>query len=414
MMSDMANLSKRGWKECKLGDVVVSNAKSITTEYPYKTIQYLDTGSITCGKLDSYQECLLKKAPSRARRLVKENDIVYSSVRPIQRHYGYIVNPPENLVVSTGFSVIETNKEKADPKFIYYFLTSNEIVESLEIIADASTTTYPSLKPSDIEKLDILLPPLPEQRAIAGVLSSLDDKIDLLHHQNKTMESLVKVFFKQLFECDIKKNKLGKLGDLVEVTFGGEWGKEVPDREFIKEVQCIRGTDIADLQTGLATRAPIRFVKEKKFQAIEPKDGDLLIEVSGGTDGQSTGRTIYINSDVKELFNYPPVFSNFCRLFRAKKREYMFYLYCYINMLYDQGDFFNLENGSSGIKNFDYKAFLFELEYDIHNDESIMKFDKEVEPFFKKINKNKSQIKTLTILRDALLPKLMSGEVNVF
>lgn len=101
------------------GDVIISNVQSINKDYPHKTIQYLDTGSITCGKLDSYQEFLLKNTPSRAKRLVKEGDIVYSTVRPSQRHYGFIVNPPVNLVVSTGFSVIETNIELAEPLFIY-------------------------------------------------------------------------------------------------------------------------------------------------------------------------------------------------------------------------------------------------------------------------------------------------------
>ena len=169
------------WRECKLGESVISNRQSIGRDYPHQNIIYLDTGSITRGKIETLQDIKLSGAPSRAKRLVKHNDIVYSTVRPIQRHYGIINNPPENLVVSTGFSVIEANLEKANPLFIYYFLTSDEIVETLDVIAEASTSAYPSLRPSDIENLDIFLPPLPEQRAIAGVLSSLDDKIDLLH-----------------------------------------------------------------------------------------------------------------------------------------------------------------------------------------------------------------------------------------
>jgi len=75
------------WTECKLGAVIVSNVQSINKDYPHSTIQYLDTGSITCGKVDSFQEFLLEDAPSRAKRLVKHNDIVYSTVRPIQRHW---------------------------------------------------------------------------------------------------------------------------------------------------------------------------------------------------------------------------------------------------------------------------------------------------------------------------------------
>ena len=178
------------WKECKLGEVVSSNRRSISKEYPIKEILYLDTGSITEGKVESLQNYKLSEAPSRAKRLVKQNDIVYSTVRPIQKHFGFINNPPENLVVSTGFSVIETKNEYAEPKFIYYYLTSADVVEILDVIAEGSTSAYPSVKPSDIENLDILLPSLHEQKAIAGILSSLDDKIDLLHRQNKTLEAM--------------------------------------------------------------------------------------------------------------------------------------------------------------------------------------------------------------------------------
>ena len=187
------------WKKCKMGDVITSNVQSINKDYPHNTIQYLDTGSITCGKVDSFQEFLLEDAPSRAKRLVKHNNIVYSTVRPIQRHYGFITKPPPTLVVSTGFSVIETKTKLAEPLFIYYYLTFNEIVEILDVIADGSTSAYPSLKPSDIENLDISLPPLPEQKAIASVLSSLDDKIDLLRRQNKTLETMAETLFRQWF-----------------------------------------------------------------------------------------------------------------------------------------------------------------------------------------------------------------------
>lgn len=400
------------WKEVKLGEVIITNAQSITKNYPYETILYLDTGSITCGKIDSFQEYSLKSAPSRAKRLVKKCDIVYSTVRPIQRHYGYILYPQDNLVVSTGFVVIETKKELADPAFIYNLLTLKDIVEMLDSIAEGSTSAYPSLKPSDIENLPILLPPLPEQRAIASVLSSLDDKIDLLHRENKTLESMAETLFRQWFveREDLKK---GKFDLWINETLGGEWGKENPEFSFSKPVYCIRGTDIADMNIGLPNRIPIRYVKKEKFQNIKPNDGDIIIEISGGTENQSTGRCIYINKDIEFLFELPLIFSNFCRLLRIKKMEYSFFVYCYLQYLYREDEYFNLENGSSGIKNLDYKALLFELEYPMPQEKLVLEFHKQVKLLFKKINQNKSQIRTLSALRDTLLPKLMSGEVRV-
>ena len=133
------------WKEYKLGELVKTNKKSISSNYAFAEIEYLDTGSITQGKIESFQNFKLSEAPSRAKRLVEENDIIYSTVRPIQRHYGFITNPQENLVVSTGFATITAKKEFLYPKYLYYFLTDDRTVEYLDIIAEASTSAYPSL-----------------------------------------------------------------------------------------------------------------------------------------------------------------------------------------------------------------------------------------------------------------------------
>ena len=297
-------------------------------------------------------------------------------------------------------------KENFNAKFLYYFL------KNLELNQFAEGSSHPLVTQSLLNSIDIVITDNEyEQSAIASILSSLDDKIDLLHHQNKTLEALAETLFRQWFVD--KKTSLGKLGSLVSATLGGEWGKENLGGDYILPVYCIRGTDIADLQSGLATKIPLRFVKEKKYKNIELQNGDLIMEISGGSDGQATGRTIYINEKVKNLFNYPLVFSNFCRLIRPKKMEYSFYLFSYIRMLYSRGDFFNLEKGSSGIRNFDYKAFLNEIEYEIHDENSIKEFSSKVFEYFQKINKNKYQIRTLTQLRNTLLPKLMSGEVRV-
>ena len=123
----------KDWQKVRLGDVVKSNQRNIDENYPYEIIEYLDT--LTEGKFGTCQTLNISNAPSRAKRLVKNEDIIYSNVRPIQRHYGFIKNPPNNLVVSTGFSVIETDRLRADSLFVYSLLTSNAVVRHLDAIA---------------------------------------------------------------------------------------------------------------------------------------------------------------------------------------------------------------------------------------------------------------------------------------
>lgn len=307
---------------------------------------------------------------------------------------------------------IPHDEEILNKSYFYYFLTTENTY--YQILANQNQSAQENVGKEDIHNMFVFLPPLPEQTAIAEVLSSLDDKIDLLQRQNKTLEQLAETLFNDKLRVNSEQWVEKPLSDLITTTLGGEWGKETPEGDFTKQVCCIRGTDIADLQIGLADRTPVRFVKEKKFENIQPLDGDLILEISGGTDDQSTGRTIYINELNRKLFPYPLIFSNFCRLIRPAKKEYSYFLYLYIQYLYNKDEFFNLENGSSGIKNLDYKYLLNELNFLLPNKENeILEFNDQVKIYFEIINKNKHQIRTLTQLRDTLLPKLMSGEVRV-
>ena len=116
------------------------------------------------------------EVPSRARRKIQQEDIVYSTVRPNQLHYGIITEPEKNMLVSTGFVVITVDRKIADPYYIYFFLTQKDIVEQLQAIGAQSTSAYPSIKPTDIENIEIDLPPLNEQKAIGRLLWALEEK----------------------------------------------------------------------------------------------------------------------------------------------------------------------------------------------------------------------------------------------
>ena len=144
------------WRKVRLGDACVTNADSYSSKEEWKFVNYLDTGNITDNRIDSIQyiDVANDKLPSRAKRKVRKNSIIYSTVRPNQRHFGIIKTQPENFLVSTGFAVIDVDAEMLDADFLYYLLTQPTLVEALHAIAEQSTSAYPSIKPSDIEDLD--------------------------------------------------------------------------------------------------------------------------------------------------------------------------------------------------------------------------------------------------------------------
>ena len=177
------------WEKIRLGDVCRTNADTYSPKEKWDFVNYLDTGNITNNTIDSIQFIELKnmKLPGRAKRKVKTDSIIYSTVRPNQRHFGIIKSQPENFLVSTGFMVIDVDTNVLNADFLYYLLTQNTLVDALQAIAEQSTSAYPAIKPSDIENLEIEIPDLATQKKISDILSSLDRKIAKNAEINKNL-----------------------------------------------------------------------------------------------------------------------------------------------------------------------------------------------------------------------------------
>lgn len=167
------------WKKVRLGDIAKTNIRTYSAKENWNYVNYLDTGNIVMNTIAEIQHIDLatEKLPSRAKRKVSYNSIVYSTVRPNQLHYGIIKEQPENFLVSTGFTVIDVDTVVANADFIYYILTQNEVTEYLQAIEEQSVSAYPSIKPSDIEDLELNLPELAEQERVVSILASFDKKI---------------------------------------------------------------------------------------------------------------------------------------------------------------------------------------------------------------------------------------------
>lgn len=170
-----------GWKVYLIKDLCYINKKTVSSKDAKKEILYLDTGSITENVIDSFESYILEEAPSRARRIVKKNSIIFSTVRPNQNHYGILKTVPENLIVSTGFAVF-------DPKFdianiLYFFLSSKDFVDYCQMIAEGAVVTYPSIKPEEIGKVKILLPTMDLAIKLNHSFESLFLRIENLKQQ---------------------------------------------------------------------------------------------------------------------------------------------------------------------------------------------------------------------------------------
>lgn len=319
--------------------------------------------------------------------------------------------------------------------FLFYVLSSKRYQS---ILFNAGTGSgQPNLSPKAILSTEIPYLSYDEQKRIADVLSALDDKIEVNNKINDNLEKQAQAIFKQWFvdfefpdqEGEPYKTnggefidselgeiplgwRVGRISDLVLSRIGGDWGKETKMANFISEVYCIRGADINDIVRGNKGKMPTRYILEKNYKAKKLEAHDLVIEISGGSPTQSTGRIALITDPLLNRYDKPMICTNFCRAIKPLE-NYSYFFYYNWRYLYDLTLMFSYENGTTGIKNLDINSLIDNERVVIPDEATLIRFNDYIENISENTFLNGSQTESLSELRDYLLPKLMSGEVRV-
>ena len=157
---------------------------------------------------------------------------------------------------------------------------------------------------------------------------------------------------------------------------------------------------------------PTRYIITKNFKSKALNNNDIVIEISGGSPTQSTGRVCRISNKLLDKYDNRIICTNFCRAIKPKE-FYSLYIYYLWQNLYDKGVMFSYENGTTGIKNLNIKDILDKEPIIIPDIKSVDAFDKLASVYNTTIQQNGEESSRLASLRDTLLPKLMSGEVDV-
>ena len=319
---------------------------------------------------------------------------------------GYTAITERECITNQQINSLIVNNE-FDVDFIYYALRNSwNAFKNME----GFSSVVSILNKSTFSEIELSLPP---------VLSSLDDKIENNRKICANLEAQAQAIFKSWF-VDFEPFggkmpqgwKMGKLGDIIESMLNGDWGKDTPDDKNDSPVYCVRGADIPDVVCGNKGKMPLRYILPKNYETKQLANGDVVIEISGGSPTQSTGRAALITDSLLERYDRGMVCTNFCKAVKPRDGfSFLFYNYwCY---LYNKGVFFQYENGTTGIKNLDIRTALNELDVVLPVAGALSKFTDIVSTNFKLICKLGLETEKLAALRDALLPKLMSGEIDV-
>jgi type I restriction enzyme S subunit len=384
------------WKKCKLGDVAEivggGTPKTKVPEYWNGNIPWLTPRDLSnfSGRYISNGERNISKVglKNSSAKILPKGTVLLSSRAPV----GYLVIALNEISTNQGFRSLIPNS-KTNRLFLFYLLKNN--VDYLK--SQSTGTTFGELAGSTLKSLSFLFPPLPEQRAIALVLSNLDDKIDLLHRQNKTLEAMAETLFRQWFVEDFDRMEFEQLKLLVSVI--DNRGKTPPYQNISTEYPVIEVNALVG-DTRIVNYSVIRkYVLEETFKTWfrgHPKKFDILLSTVGSI-GEISMFLIEKGSIAQNVVALSPSVIS------------PFYLYQFLK--FSQKQIMQLDIG--GVQPSIKIPHLLSMLIPIPTKEKQKIFDGQLIKITSKIELNYKQIRTLEKLRDTLLPKLMSGEVRV-
>lgn len=398
----------------KLGELITINPESITKNYPYKLISYIDISSVGTGILYQMKKLPIKKAPKRAKRIIREGDILLATVRPNLRAFYYVKDIPRNAIASTGFAVLRANEE-INSRYLYYVISNPSFTDYLS--NNVKGAAYPAVDKETICRADIYLPSMYLQRKIASILSNYDDLIENNRKRIKILEEMAQNLYREWFVKfrfpghenvrfvdsplgEIPENFLGVLPDFIDF-------KEGPGlRRWQYRSEGIPFLNIRTLLDNNIDFSKVKYLDTKevnsKYKHFLLKEYDHVVSSSG-----TIGRVVTIQKHHLPLM----LNTSIIRMRPVTKKVGKWQLKHFLKSEYFQNQIHAFAIGAAQ-SNFG-PSHLKQM-YIITPPSKIgIMYENIVEPIEEKIGNLVRKNDILRKTRDLLLPKLVSGELDV-
>lgn len=334
-------------------------------------------------------------------------------------------------ITNQQINSIIPNKEN-DYRYLLYLLRYN--LPYIQMVGGGSGSGTPIISKNKFAKFKFLVEGnLEAQHRIASILSTYDTLIENNTKRIRLLEKMAENLYNEWFvrfrfpgheNVEMENSKYGKLPKTFEIVkmnevfdyyIGGGWGEEERSEGFPEEASVIRGADFPNIWHYDVSSCPKRYHKAKNYKARQLEDGDIIMEISGGTSEQPVGRTVLVTEDLLERFpNKRLICASFCKLIRLKKDVVSpDYFYYWMKFLYDTRIIDRFQLQSTGIINFKFEPFLRRGDVVLPPKEVMLAFEKQVSLCHKEMNQLAKQNSLLARQRDLLLPRLMSGKLEV-
>jgi len=378
------------WKEIQLGEITAPIKETYnpdgSNDYIYIGLEHIEQETLRLNSIGVSSDVTSNKFK------FQPNDVLFGKLRP---YFRKVVKPQFEGICSTDIWVFRAKKGFVQD-FLFYFLANKEFVDTAN--SGESGSRMPRADWNHLKVTNWNVPPLSEQTAIASILSSLDNKIDLLHRQNKTLEQLAETLFRQWFVEEAEESwKTKKVSEIIEIRDGThDSPKQTETGRFLITSKHLKPTGI-DFSSAYKI-SENDFIEVNKRSKVD-KD-DILFSMIG-----TLGLIHYVDQE-------PDFAIKNMGLFKSSQKP-SFARFLFLLLISPEGKRFVYENADGSTQEYITLGSLRKFEFKYPGEKRIIEFDLEVKPIFQKIDTNLSQIRTLTQFRDNLLPKLMSGEVRV-
>lgn len=364
---------------------------SISDTYREKKnmVTLINTSDVLEGRVLNHERVPNSNLKGQFKKTFQRDDILYSEIRPQNRRFAYVDFSPIDYIASTKLMVIRAKKDVVSPKYLYYFLKNSSTVAELQLLAETRSGTFPQITFSEVANLTIPVPSLAVQEVIVQTMQCLEDKITCNEQINDNLADLLQTIYQERFGNDILAVNQGVLSDICSYSRDKVAVSELNVRTYFSTENMLSGKAGSTEATSLPTTS----------QTTACHKGDTLI------------------SNIRPYFKKIVYCEDKCGCstdvlcFTPSQPCYSAYLF---STLYADKFFAFMVAGSKGTKMpRGDKQQIMTYPVVLPSEEELAGFNTIASPLLEQIYSNRAENKRLSILRDTLLPKLMSGEINV-
>ena len=365
---------------------------SISDTYREKKnmVTLINTSDVLEGRVLNHERVPNSNLKGQFKKTFQRDDILYSEIRPQNRRFAYVDFSPIDYIASTKLMVIRAKKDVVSPKYLYYFLKNTSTVAELQLLAETRSGTFPQITFSEVANLTIPVPPLAVQEVIVQTMQCLEDKITCNEQINDNLQQQAAALFSSLYD---RSNTEVGFTDLIQILGGGT-PKTGENTYWNGNIAFFTPKDVGTPYTLITEKTISKEGLSHCNSRLYPVN--TVFVTARGTVGKvgMSGVPMAMNQSCYALVG---------------KETHQLLVYFYTLKAVDR-----LKHKASGAVFDAITTRDFESEQIMKlSDDDATAFLRVAEPMFQEVLNNNIENLRLSTLRDSLLPKLMSGEIDV-